>query len=100
MNGGRASRAQTLKVSAACGTTRDSRRSGSELEQSDMMGMSEEPQDALGPKYGGAERAWTVIRMTALGRPSSLAGFGSKESRAIPQAPCPPRTAKMRLAVS
>lgn len=46
---------ENYKVCAACGTTRDSRRSGSELEQSDMMGMSEEPQDALGPKYRGAE---------------------------------------------
>ena len=45
---------QTFKICAACGTTRDPRRSGSELEQSDMMGMSvilgggvDEPRDAL-----------------------------------------------------
>jgi hypothetical protein len=35
----------------------------------------------------GGRRAWTVVRLTALGRPSSPAGFGSKErSRAMPQA--------------
>ena len=39
-------------------------------------------------EVGVGGRAWTVIRLTALGRPSSRAGFGSKErSRAIPQAP-------------
>jgi hypothetical protein len=77
---------QTFKVCAACGTTRDSRRSGSELEQSDMMGMSEEPPGCVGPKVpGGRKRAWTVIRMTGANRAFQPRGFGSKEmSRAIP----------------
>ena len=45
---------ESYKVCASCGKTpQGSRRSGSDLEQSDMMGMSEEPQDALGAKYRG-----------------------------------------------
>jgi hypothetical protein len=66
---------ESYKVCAACGTTRDSRRSGSELEQSDMMGMSEEPRMRWDQSTGGRRRARTVIRLTALW-PSSPAGFG------------------------